>query len=94
MSSIPSKIPTSGNAQERIVPKKDSPEVDPNAQELLLEYLANNSDEYRRVRDLRKKVHPHHSIYLVSLITSSVGLGEQPGRRILQETTTRCRWCG
>ncbi|CEF85249.1 hypothetical protein FGSG_09211 [Fusarium graminearum PH-1] len=55
MSFIPSKIPTSGNVQERISPKKDSPEVDPNAQELLLEYLANNSDEYRRVRDLRKK---------------------------------------
>ncbi|OBS19877.1 hypothetical protein FPOA_11602 [Fusarium poae] len=50
-----SKLPDSENVERLGGTDKDDSELDSHAQELLREYLANNSEEYRRLRDLRKK---------------------------------------
>ncbi|KAM0241606.1 hypothetical protein ACHAPO_001295 [Fusarium lateritium] len=55
MSFQPFKIPPSKNVKGPVGTDKDSSELDLHAQKLLLEYLANSSEEYCRLRDLRQK---------------------------------------
>ncbi|CEI41427.1 hypothetical protein FVEN_g3619 [Fusarium venenatum] len=49
------KIPDSKNVKRRVGTNKDSSGLNLQAQKLLLEYLADNSEEYCRLRDLRQK---------------------------------------
>jgi hypothetical protein len=50
----------SQHAQAPVDADEDGSELAPDAHKALLEYLANNVEEFRHLRDLRKKVKTSH----------------------------------